>query len=185
MGRKSSDNGSPRATVWLEPRVAHMAYLEALVSVPDDGSQWRGIMAGLLVVRLVDAWREDPGSELVPDAIEIAGARDAVDRVPTGTTRHVLNHIIDLLAERRPSPARVAEAMLAYARELARRNMLSLAEDVLATAVAWRDRVADSELRFDLSLALASTQASAIGATRAQRAGDGAVARPATPRRSR
>lgn len=140
----------------------HFAFLEALVMAPDDGPHWRAVMGGLLVLRLVDAWRDDPGGELRPDAIELAGARDAVERIPNTAMRRVLDGLIDTLERTSPVPNRVAEGMLAYARELAARGSGMLADDVLVTALSWKERISDRELRFDLMLALQSVRASAL-----------------------
>ncbi len=182
MARALQHTGDTRGPPSPRGRMRHMAFLEALVAAPDDGADWRGIMAGLLVLRLVDAWRDDPGGEFTPDAIELAGARDAVDRVPAVGTRTVLGQVIDAVERRRPSPSRVAEAMLVYGRDLMRRGTPALAEDVLATAVAWRDGVADVELRFDLSLALESVRTAAVNTTR-DRESAAAAKLPAVRRR--
>lgn len=121
-----------------EPRLLHVPFFEALSRVEEGSAEWRLTTAGLVTLRLFDAWLVEGPSVVAADAWGLRAVREAIDDVDAGcTSRGILASIVDAM-EGSPTvrvPV-VAPRLLAYARALQFEGRWELAADVHHTVIA-------------------------------------------------
>ena len=115
---------------------AHLPFIAALSALSSDvDPDWTIISAGLLSLRVTDAWA-NPG-EITDDelAVRIAGIAPVVDAIrDDDELRDALRALVASLGPRNEHTA-VQSALLAYGRVLERRARLELALDVYSSVV--------------------------------------------------
>ena len=161
----------------------HVPFFTELATLEETDISWRAVTAGLVVLRLVDAWVEEGVSVVSADSWGVRSVRAAIDDVPDGTpARTILNGIVDALATSRAGDLHaVAPRLMAYAKSLDLDAKWSLAADVYETILAHVHPVEDADVAFNALLRRghclrelgAYTTASAIFATAAEVANSG------------
>ena len=138
--------------------LAHIAYFEALASIEDETNpEWKSILAGLVVLRLVDSWL-DLGTQVVTaDVTGLKAVRHAIAEVFEGDPiRSILYRLIDTLEQTETAGIRaIAPQFIAYGQALQYAESLHLALDVF---VSIRDRakaVHDNTLAIQAALQVA------------------------------
>lgn len=123
----------------------HQPFFEFIASRSEDDPQWRSATAGLLVLRLVDAWTDD-GPELIRDNWAIPNVRAAIEDVDRGTPiRSLLGRVIDAIEMKNAAIRTVITPLLAYGQALEYEAAWDLAADVYHTVLAHIDPVAEAD----------------------------------------
>lgn len=131
-----------------QPMLRHLPFFEALASMEEGSSDWRVTSAGVLTLRLFDAWVDEGRSVIAADALGARSVRDAIAAVdPRVSTRALLQSVLDAM-EAVPSVrvATVAPRLMAYARALQFDGRWSLAADVYRTVLAVAHPVEDADV---------------------------------------
>src|SRR3712207_4623056 len=50
------------------PAIRHLAFFDALAEMDEEDASWRAVSAGLVVLRLLDAWLEEGPQTVAPGA---------------------------------------------------------------------------------------------------------------------
>ena len=126
----------------------HTPFFTELASLEDSDSSWRAVTAGLVVLRLVDAWVEEGAKVMAADSWGIRSVRAAIDDMPLGMpARTLLGGIVDALTSARGGDLHaVAPRLMAYARSLDLDAQWSLAADVYETILAHVHPVEDADV---------------------------------------
>lgn len=116
-------------------RLRHLPFLEEM-AVPGDAAA--AVTAGLLVLRLVDAWMEGP-SIIALDGRAARSARNAASDIASGNGhRAILIDVVDaILASRAGDIGAVAQRLAVYARALDLDAQWALAIDVYDTILEY------------------------------------------------
>jgi tetratricopeptide (TPR) repeat protein len=116
-------------------QLRHLPFIEELAATKEPESSALAACAGLLVLRLVDAWMENPALVAVPDGRAARAARSAVERISTGSeTRTILLTVLDAMMDTRAGDSRaVSERLMAYGHALDLDAQWDLATDVYET----------------------------------------------------
>ena len=128
-------------------RVRHLPFFTELASLEEDDPSWRAVSAGLVFLRLVDAWIEDGPAVVSADGWGVRSVEACLEEVPVQmTARTVLLSALDsLTTARRGDMHAVAPRLLAYARLLDLEAKWELAADVYETVIAHTDPAHDSD----------------------------------------
>ena len=138
------------------PEMRHLAFFDALAEMDEDDASWRAVSAGLVVLRLLDAWLEEGPAAVAPGAWGVHAVREAVQAIDAGDpSRAILGGIIDAI-EGAPSVALapVAPRLMAYGRALDYEGRFRLAGDVYRTVIAHvhpgddADVAADAQIQY-------------------------------------
>lgn len=157
----------------------HLPFFEELAGMDDSTPAWHEVTAGLVVLRLVDAWLR--GEAVTGDGWSMSAARSAVDDASPGAVRNVLVSILDSIQDHRTPDAQfVAPRLLAYGRALEFRSSWRLAAAVYRTVLdhsgldaessiaahlrlGFCERILDDAEASDIAYASAETLATATG----------------------
>jgi len=125
----------------------HLAFFEELALLDEVSSTWREISAGLVVLRLVDAWIEDGPHVVAREAWGLSGVRAAIDEIPHGRpVRGILRSVVDIMESSDAVDVHaLTPRLLAYGRALDFDGKLRVAVDVYRTIAAHADPVDDGE----------------------------------------
>lgn len=126
----------------------HLAFFEELAGLEESDPNWRAISAGLVVLRLVDAWIEEGARAVAADSWGTRAVRTAIGEMSDRThTRAILLNIVDAL-EGSPSVTMhsIGPRILAYGQALEYDGNWTLAADVYETLVAHTHPVEDSDV---------------------------------------
>jgi tetratricopeptide (TPR) repeat protein len=126
----------------------HRPFFAELASLEDTDPSWRAVTAGLVVLRLVDAWVEEGARVVSADSWGIRSVRAAVDDMPVGMpARTLLGGIVEALTSSRGGDLHaVAPRLMAYARSLDLDAHWTLAADVYETILAHVHPVEDADV---------------------------------------
>lgn len=117
-------------------KLRHLPFFEEVASHEEEGPAWRMATAGLVVLRLVDAWLENAATT-ADDEWGIRSVRQAVDNVDDGTPiRTILGRVVDALEARRPDIHVVISPLMAYGKALEFDAKWTLAADVYHSVLA-------------------------------------------------
>ena len=119
-------------------RVRHLPYFTELASLEDTDPSWRAVSAGLVFLRLVDAWIEEGAAVVAADGWGVRSVAAAIEEMPAGLpARAILTSALDVLTNARSGDMHaVAPRLMAYARSLDLDGKLALAADVYETVIA-------------------------------------------------
>src|SRR5580704_11190010 len=119
--------------------LAYEAYFDALAPLKTTSDAWKSIMAGLVVLRLVDDWLGSGSLAIAENPANVHAARDAVARMPeSDPLRPPLCDLIDIVAQSEQSTVQaVAATMLDYGRLLQFADRWTLARDVFVSLLKW------------------------------------------------
>ena len=131
-----------------EPRLLHLPFFEALARAEHGSAEWRLTSAGLVTLRLFDAWLVEGPAVVAPDAWGLRAVREAIDDVDAGASaKSILVSIVDAMeAARTVRLSLVAPRLLAYARALQFDGRFALAADVHGTVIAHAHPVEESDI---------------------------------------
>ena len=126
----------------------HRAFFTELASLGDADSSWRAVTAGLVVLRLVEAWVEEGAGVVAADSWGVRSVRTAIEDMPEGMpARTLLSGVVDALISARSGDLHaVAPRLMAYARSLDLDAHWSLAADVYETILNHVHPVEDADV---------------------------------------
>ncbi len=129
-------------------QLRHSAFFSELSSLGDSDSSWRAVTAGLVVLRLVDAWVEEGAQVVTADNWGVRSVRAAIDDLPPAMpARTLLGGIVDALTSARAGDLHaVAPRLMAYARSLDLDGRWTLAADVYDTILTHVHPVEDADV---------------------------------------
>lgn len=171
----------------------HQPYFAELAALEEGDPAWRAVSAGLVVLRLVDAWIEEGSAAVAADGWGMRSVKAAIEEMPSGLpARAVLRTVVEAL---KTSPVNdmhaIAPRLMAYARSLDLDAKWALAADVYETVIAHVHPIEESDVaitaqiraghcmrnlgqldvaskRFDLATGLAQSTGDILGVLRAQ-----------------
>ena len=132
----------------------HLPFFEALAGCEEGSAEWAGMSAGLVVLRLVDAWAEDGGAHGDAWRHGVSAVREAVAAIPAGDpARAVLDGVVASLAKSASGDlSLVAPRLFAYGRSLDFTGRWRVAIDVYRTLLDFAHPLMDADVATDASL---------------------------------
>ncbi|MDB4890223.1 MAG: hypothetical protein JWL61_2078 [Gemmatimonadetes bacterium] len=129
-------------------RVRHLPYFMELASLEDTDPSWRSVSAGLVLLRLVDAWIEEGAAVVAADGWGVRSVAAAIEEMPVGMpARAILTSALDVLTTARGGDMHaIAPRLMAYARSLDLDGKWALAADVYETVIAHVHPEEESEI---------------------------------------
>jgi tetratricopeptide (TPR) repeat protein len=126
----------------------HVAFFTELASLEDADPSWRAVTAGLVVLRLVDAWVEEGAGVVAADSWGVRSVRAAVEDMPAGMpARTLLGGVVDALTAGGGGELQaVTPRLMAYARSLDLDARWALAADVYETILSHVHPVEDADV---------------------------------------
>jgi tetratricopeptide (TPR) repeat protein len=136
----------------------HLAFFEELAALDESDAEWRSVTAGLVVLRLVDAWMEDGPHSVTADAWGVRAVRVAIEEIDAGApTRALLGSVVDAMeGSTVPDMNAVAPRLLAYAQALEYEARYALAGDVYRAVIGHTHPVEESDIAISAHLQLGS-----------------------------
>lgn len=136
--------------------IAHLVYFEVLADMEDNDPQWKAVSAGLVVMRLLDAWLDDGPQVVTTDVTQLRTIRESVEAIPAGDPiRSILNGILDTVQDAETASVKpLASQLLAYGRALHYAGFWSLAKDVFVSLLQRAEIERDSALCVQAALRL-------------------------------
>ena len=140
----------------LDQPIRHLPFFAALASLEDQGVEWRATTAGLVVLRLVDAWFDEGVQVTSADAWGLSAVREAVEAMSPGDpSRTILASVVDAMAgAERNDFALVAPRLMAYGRALHFDGRWRLAADVYQSLLARAHPIDEADVYIDASMQL-------------------------------
>ena len=138
----------------------HLPFFAELASLEDGDAGWRSISAGLVVLRLVDAWMAEGAAAVAADGWGVRSVEAAIEEMPAGVpARAVLRSVVDAVQTSTTSDMHaIAPRLMAYARSLDLDAKWTLAADVYETVIAHVHPVEESDVAIGAHLRLAYCQ---------------------------
>ena len=135
-------------------QLRHSAFFTELSSLGDADSSWRAVTAGLVVLRLVDAWVQEGAQVVAADNWGVRSVRATIDDLPAGMpTRTLLSGIVDALTSARAGDLHaVVPRLMAYGRSLDLDGRWTLAADVYDTILTHVHPVEDADVAINAML---------------------------------
>jgi tetratricopeptide (TPR) repeat protein len=131
-----------------ESKLQHLPFFEALARAKEGSAEWRLTSAGLVTLRLFDAWLIEGPSVVAADAWGLRAVREAIDAIDAGSpAKAILASIVNAMEDARMVRVPVvAPRLLAYARALQLDGRLDLAADVHRTVIAHTHPVEEADI---------------------------------------
>src|SRR5688500_20234795 len=83
-----------------ESRLEHVPFFEALARTKEGSPEWRLTSAGLVTLRLFDAWLVEGPSVVSPGSWGLRAVREAIDVMEAGSSsKAILISIVDAMEE--------------------------------------------------------------------------------------
>jgi tetratricopeptide (TPR) repeat protein len=140
-----------------ENKLRHLPFFEEVASHAEGDPQWRSAMAGLVTLRLVDAWLENAPAVTTDDGWGFRGVNSAIDDIDDSTPiRAILGRVVDALREQKPDIHVVVTPLMAYGQSLEYDAKWTLAADVYQSVLAHLHPVEDSDASIAAHLRLGS-----------------------------
>jgi hypothetical protein len=134
--------------------INHQAFFEYLAGADQTSSEWQPVVAGLAVLRLVDAQVEQANNS-VTDWASTESVRTAVGAISTGDpVRAILLSLVDSASGGKADREKIGRGLLAYARALNFEGKWRLACDVFATADSLAGAPANPSISIDANIGL-------------------------------
>jgi tetratricopeptide (TPR) repeat protein len=136
----------------------HLTFFEELSALDEGDAEWRAVSAGLVVLRLVDAWMEEGPRVVTADAWGLRAVRAAIEEVDEGAPiRALLDSVVDAMsAGMGPDVSAVAARLLAYGRALEYEARYALAADVYRAVISHTHPTEESDVALTAHLQLAA-----------------------------
>jgi tetratricopeptide (TPR) repeat protein len=137
-----------RKTIMSESRLQHVPFFEALSRAEEGSPEWRLTSAGLVTLRLFDAWLVEGPSVVSAGAWGLRAVREAIDAIESSSSsKAILGSIVDAMeATGMVRVPLVAPRLLAYGRALQFDGHFAMAADVHATVLAHAHPVEEADL---------------------------------------
>ena len=120
-----------------EQKLRHLPFFEEVASHEEGDAAWRSATAGLVALRLVDAWLENGRSVVADDGWSVRSVRAAVESMDDGTPiKSILDRVVDALHEQKPDIHVVVTPLMSYAKALEYEAKWMLAADVYQSVLA-------------------------------------------------
>ncbi len=134
----------------------HLPFFTELATLDDGDVAWRSVSAGLVVLRLVDAWIEEGAAAVVADGWGVRSVEAAVEEMPAGdVVRTVLTGVVEALKTSSAGDVHaIAPRLMAYGRALDLGARWALAADVYETIIAHVHPVDESDVAIAAHLRL-------------------------------
>jgi len=127
-------------------KLRHLPFFEFLASREEDDPQWRSASAGVVVLRLVDAWANDGPAALAADNWAVPNVRSAIAAVDRGTPiRSLLGRVVDAIEQEGAPIRNVMTRLMAYGQALEFDAHWTLAGDVYDTVLGHIDPIEDPD----------------------------------------
>lgn len=125
----------------------HLPFFEEVAAHEEHQAEWRAAAAGLVTLRLVDAWIEGGPEVVAPESMGVTAVLKAIDAMDEGSTLPgLLRAIVQALQAAAPGEMReVFPRILAYGRGLEYEAKWFLALDVYDTVVAHAHPIEEHE----------------------------------------
>ena len=135
----------------------HSAFFAELASLDESHASWRSVSAGLVTLRLVDAWIAEGAAAVAADAWGMRSVDAAIEQMPRDTpARAILFGVVAALRESTGDDLHaVAPRLMAYARVLDLDAKWALAADVYLSVIAHVHPVDESDVAIAAHLRLA------------------------------
>jgi tetratricopeptide (TPR) repeat protein len=135
----------------------HLPFFAELASLDEADPNWRSVSAGIVVLRLVDAWIEEGAAAVGSDGWGVRSVEAAIAQMPVGLpARAVLGSVVTALKESTASDMHaVAPRLMAYARALDLDAKWALAADVYETVIAHAHPIEESDAAIHAHVRLA------------------------------
>jgi tetratricopeptide (TPR) repeat protein len=161
LGSSSLESGDIAVFDHTE-RARHLPFFTELASLDDGDATWRSVSAGLVVLRLVDAWIEEGAAAVTADGWGVRSVEAAIEEMPAGQpARAVLGGVVQALKTSSTGDMHaIAPRLMAYARALDLDAKWALAADVYETVIAHVHPVEESDVAIAAHLRLAYCQRS-------------------------
>lgn len=129
-------------------QVRHQAFFTELAALEDADPSWRAVTAGLVVLRLVDAWVEEGARVVAADSWGVRSVRAAIEDMPAGMpARTLLAGVVEALTSARSGDLNaVAPRLMAYARSLELDARWALGADAYETIIAHVHPLEDADV---------------------------------------
>ena len=128
-----------------EHKLRHLPFFEEIALREESDPAWCSATAGLVVLRLVDAWLESAPA-IPADDFGARSVRAAIDAVDDGTPiKSLLWRVIDALKEQKPDIHVVVTPLMAYGRALEYDAKWHMAADVYHSVLAHLHPLEDSD----------------------------------------
>lgn len=140
----------------------HLPFFAELAQLEDVDPAWRSVSAGLVVLRLVDAWIAEGAAAVVADGWGVRSVEAAIEEMPAGQpARAVLRSVVDALKGSSAGDMHaIAPRLMAYARALDLDAKFALAADVYESVIAHVHPFEESDVAIAAHLRLAACQRS-------------------------
>ncbi|NUQ19899.1 MAG: hypothetical protein HOQ09_02955 [Gemmatimonadaceae bacterium] len=140
----------------IDRPIRHLSFFEALASLDEQNAEWRATTAGLVVLRLVDAWLDEGVQVASADAWGLTAVREAVEAMSPGDpARVILGGVVDAMATAsRNDFALVAPRLMAYGRALNFDARWRLAADVYQSLLGRAHPIDEADVYIDASMQL-------------------------------
>jgi tetratricopeptide (TPR) repeat protein len=136
-------------------KLKHLPFFEEIAALDETSDAWRTTTAGLLTLRLVDAWIEAGAGKASDDEWNFKSVCAAVDNVSERSPMlSLLSSILFAIREGKPNIRVVVPSMMAYAKALEWESKWSLAADVYQTLLSHLHPIEDSEASMEAHLKL-------------------------------
>ena len=138
------------------PKLRHLPFFEFVASREETDPQWRTATAGLVVLRLVDAWADDGRAVFADDAWAAPSVRAAIGEVSEGTPiRSLLTRVVDAMEQPGQVMRNITTPLMAFAQALEFEAHWDLAADVYDTVLGHVDPVEDADMAVAAQICLA------------------------------
>jgi len=134
----------------------HLPYFTELAALDDGDVAWRSVSAGLVVLRLVDAWIEEGAAAVAADGWGVRSVEAAIEEMPAGDiVRAVLTSVVDAIKTSSAGDMHaIAPRLMAYGRALDLDAKWLLAADVYETIITHVHPVEESDVAIAAHLRL-------------------------------
>ena len=138
-------------------KLRHLPFFEEIASRSEGDPEWHAAVAGVVVLRLVDAWLEEGPDLTVDEPFTLRSVESAIEEVRPGSpVRTLLQRVLHALRERKPDIHVVVTPLMAYAQTLEYDAKWRLAADVYNSVLAHLHPMEDTDASIAAHLRLAS-----------------------------
>ncbi|HMC56867.1 MAG TPA: tetratricopeptide repeat protein [Gemmatimonadaceae bacterium] len=138
-------------------KLRHLPFFEEIASRSEGDPEWHSAVAGMVVLRLVDAWLDEGAEFTVDEAFTIRSVESVIEEVRPGSPiRTLLQRVMDALRERKPDIHVVVTPLMAYAQALEYDAKWTLATDVYHSVLAHLHPMEDTDASIAAHLRLGS-----------------------------
>ena len=120
-----------------ENKLRHLPFFDEIGSLEESDASYRSATAGLVVLRLVDAWLDDAPNGHFDDDWGLLAVHNAIEAMDDGTPiKTLLGRVVESLRAARPDIHVVTTPLMAYAQALEYDAKWLLAADVYQSVLA-------------------------------------------------